>query len=147
MNRLFIMSTLFQYSKNVWLVPPLNSCYHFPPFHQEDQKTSAESTLHSVTKEPDLCDLGFYSYFEKGCRKNVHVTIPKCNMGYDQYTVPDTLAVEPTFVATYVHGLSCHFFKFLWRTLNFKTTHNTFRDCRVHFFRQPFSKYLYTFSQ
>ena len=22
-------------------------------------------------------------------------------------------------------------------------THNTFRDCRVHFFRQPFSKELY----
>ena len=40
-----------------------------------------------------------YSYFEKGCRKNVHPTIPKGNMGYDQYTVPDTVAVEPTFVA------------------------------------------------
>ena len=31
--------------------------------------------------------------------KNVHTTIPKGNMGYDQYTVPDTVAVEPTFVA------------------------------------------------
>ena len=41
-----------------------------------------------------------YSYFEKGCRKkNVHTTIPKGNMGHDQYTVPDTVAVEPTFVA------------------------------------------------
>ena len=40
-----------------------------------------------------------YSYFKKGCRKNVHSTIPKGNMGYDQYTVPDTEAVEPTFVA------------------------------------------------
>ena len=29
-----------------------------------------------------------YSYFEKGCRKNVHATIAKGNMGYDQYTVP-----------------------------------------------------------
>ena len=51
--------------------------------------------------------------------KHVHATIPKGNMGYDQYTVPDTVAVEPTFVAflqhsqTYVHGLSCHSFKFL----------------------------------
>ena len=26
-----------------------------------------------------------------------------------------------------------------------KTAHNTFRDCRVHFFRQPFSKQLYTY--
>ena len=31
--------------------------------------------------------------------KNVHATTPKGNMGYDQYTVPDTVAVEPTFVA------------------------------------------------
>ena len=40
-----------------------------------------------------------YSYFEKGCRKNVYATIPRGNMGYVQYTVPDTVAVEPTFVA------------------------------------------------
>ena len=31
--------------------------------------------------------------------KNVHATIPIGNMGYAQYTVPDTVAVEPTFVA------------------------------------------------
>ena len=35
----------------------------------------------------------------KVVRKNVHTTIPKGNMGYDQYTVPDTVAMEPTFVA------------------------------------------------
>ena len=29
---------------------------------------------------------------------NAHVTIPKGNMGYDEYTVPDTVALEPTFV-------------------------------------------------
>ena len=31
--------------------------------------------------------------------KNVPATIPEGNMGYDQYTVPDLVAVEPTFVA------------------------------------------------
>ena len=31
--------------------------------------------------------------------KHVHATIPKSNMGYGQYTVPDTVAVEPSFVA------------------------------------------------
>ena len=31
--------------------------------------------------------------------KNVRATIPKGNIGYDQYTVPDTVAVEPTFDA------------------------------------------------
>ena len=30
--------------------------------------------------------------------KNVHATIPKGNVGYNQYTVPDTVAVELTFV-------------------------------------------------
>ena len=32
-------------------------------------------------------------------KEKVHATILKGNMGYDQYTVPDTVAVEPTFVA------------------------------------------------
>ena len=31
--------------------------------------------------------------------KTLHATIPKGNTGYDQYTVPDTVAVEPTFAA------------------------------------------------
>ena len=39
-----------------------------------------------------------YSYFEKGCRKKCARDNPESNMGYDQYTVPDTVAVEPTFV-------------------------------------------------
>ena len=44
----------------------------------------------------------FHSYFGKGCRKNVLATIddkPAGYMEYDQYTVPDTVAVEPTIVA------------------------------------------------
>ena len=49
----------------------------------------------------------------------MHATITKGNMGYEQYAVPDTVAVELTFVAflshsqTYVHGLLCHSFQFL----------------------------------
>ena len=45
-----------------------------------------------------------YSFFEKGCRKNVHATIPKGNMGYDQYTVPDAVAVELTFDAFFLQS-------------------------------------------
>ena len=30
--------------------------------------------------------------------KNVHATIPKGDMGYNQNTVPDIVAVEPSFV-------------------------------------------------
>ena len=29
----------------------------------------------------------------------MHATIPKGDMGYDQYTIPDTAAVEVTFAA------------------------------------------------
>ena len=30
----------------------------------------------------------------------MHTAISKGNMGYDQYTVSDTVAVEPTFAAS-----------------------------------------------
>ena len=36
---------------------------------------------------------------EKSEKKPALATIPKDKLGYDQYTVPDTVAVEPTFVA------------------------------------------------
>ena len=32
--------------------------------------------------------------------KKGHATIPKGNMGYDQYTVSETVAVETTFAAS-----------------------------------------------
>ena len=37
------------------------------------------------------------------------------------------------------------FFQISLKNFELKTTHSTFRDCRMHFFRQPFSKYLYIF--
>ena len=72
----------------------------------------------------------FWLYFDvtmytaisrKVVRKIVHATIPKGDVGYDQYTVPvvpDTVAIESTFVAflkhsqTDVHGLKRPFFRF-----------------------------------
>ena len=41
----------------------------------------------------------FTAILRKVVGKYVHATIPKGNMGYDQYTVPGFVAVEPTFVA------------------------------------------------
>ena len=65
-----------------------------------------------------------YSYFKKGCRKNVHTAIPKGSMGYDQYTVSDNrtcrtyfccfpLALANTFPWPFVLILS-NFFKEQW---------------------------------
>ena len=55
--------------------------------------------IHMHVASQNLTHSHVYSYFEKGCGKNVHATIPKDNMGYYQYTVPDTVAVKLTFVA------------------------------------------------
>ena len=79
-------------------------------------------------------------------RKNVHATIPKGNMGYVKYTVPDPVVVEPTFccfplaLADIRPWLLLPFFQVSLKNSALKTTHNTFRGCRVHFIRQPFSK-------
>ena len=62
----------------------------------------ARSTRSFFLRRARSSGIIIYGYFEKGCRKNVHATIPKGNMGYDQYTVPDipdTVAVENTVVA------------------------------------------------
>ena len=42
---------------------------------------------------------GIQPFRERLLEKNVHATIPKGNMGYVQYTVPDIVAVKPTFVS------------------------------------------------
>ena len=46
-------------------------------------------------KRTSLSKFFFIQLFrERLSKKNVHATIPKGNMGYVQYTVPDTVAVE-----------------------------------------------------
>ena len=78
----------------------------------------------------------------------MHATIPKGNMGYDQYAVPGTVAVESSIVAFLQHSQTLRlwplvlFFQISLKNSELKTTHNTFRDCRMHFSQQPFSKYL-----
>ena len=63
-------------------------------------------------------------------------------MGYDQYTIPDTVAVQITFVAFPLANANLSpwslvpFLQISLKKRELKTTHNTFRDCRVHFFRQ-----------
>ena len=58
----------------------------------------------------------------KVVRKNVHAAIPKGNMGYDQYMVPDTDLTNLLLLISFTtcSHMSCHFFKFLWKTVNSK---------------------------
>ena len=41
----------------------------------------------------------YIQIFRKVVGKIMHATIPNGNMGYDQYAVPDTVAVESSIVA------------------------------------------------
>ena len=65
-------------------------------------------------------------FWERLSEKNVHATIPKGNMGYDQYTVPNDCSCQ-TYFCCFPLALenicpwpACHSFKFLWRTVHSK---------------------------
>ena len=75
--------------------------------------------------------------------KTVHATIPKGNMGYDQYTVPDTscrtyFCCFPSALANIYPWPLVPFSQISLKNSELKTAHNTFRDCRVHFFSTTF---------
>ena len=71
--------------------------------------------------------------------KKVHATIPKGIMGYAQYTVSDDCSCRTYFccfhlaLANICPWPSVPFFQISLKNSALKTTHNTFRDCRVHF--------------
>ena len=46
-----------------------------------------------------ICTLAYTAISRRVVGKNVHATIPKGNLGYDQYTVPDTVAVKTSSAA------------------------------------------------
>ena len=70
-------------------------------------------------------------------------------MGYDQYTVPNDCSCQtyfccfPLAFANICPWPLMPFFQISLENRADKTTHNTLRDCRMHFFRQLFSKQLY----
>ena len=106
--------------------------------------TSTDPCLYPCTK----CSCRDTAFSRKVVGKSVHATIPNSTMGYDQYTVPlqlSNLLLLLSF-STRKHmsmaGLML-FFQISFKNSELKTTHNTYRDCRVHFFGQPFSKQLY----
>ena len=72
----------------------------------------------------------------------------KVIMGYNQYTVPDDCSCR-TYFCCFPLALAnirplplVPFFQ-----ISLENGHSTFRHFRVHFFRQPFSKELYEYSQ
>ena len=82
----------------------------------------------------------------KVVEKNVHATIPKGNMGYYQFTVPDTscrtyFCYFPLALANiYPWPLDLlPFCQISFKNSELETVHNmTSWDCRVHFFPTTF---------
>ena len=78
--------------------------------------------------------------------RNVHATILKGNMGYDQYTVRNDWSCRtyfcyfPLVLTNICPWPPVPFFQISLKKSAHKATHNTFRGCCVHFFGQPFSK-------
>ena len=91
---------------------------------------------------------GYTAISRKVVAKTVYATIPKGNMGYDQYSCSWHCSCRtyfccfPLALANILPWPLVPFFEISLKNSELKTTHNTFRDCRVHFFRQPFSKQL-----
>ena len=84
-----------------------------------------------------------YSYFEKGCRKKCVRDNPERLYGiwlnkiwYDRTYI----SCFPLALANICPWPLVPFIQIALKNSAVKTTHNTFLDCRVHFFRQPFSK-------
>ena len=74
-------------------------------------------------------------------------------MGYNQYTCSWQCSCRayfccfPLALANIRPWPLLPFCEIYLKKSELKTTHNTFPDCRVHFFRQPFSKQLYVYNQ
>ena len=58
-----------------------------------------QAALSKLTLMGNPAGFQYTAISRKVVGRDVHAAIPKGNMGYDQYTVPDSVAVEPTFVA------------------------------------------------
>ena len=85
-----------------------------------------------------------HSYFEKGCPQKCARDVPErkygiwsihrsrhCSCQHIFFCFPSARAnIRPWPLVP--------FFQISLKNSKLKTTHNTFRDCRVHFFRQPF---------
>ena len=82
---------------NKFICTPLKIFLHD---HQSKTKESKFICLTFFTLSLVFVSYLYTAISRKVVGKNVHATIPKGNMGYVQYTVPDTVAVEPTFVAS-----------------------------------------------
>ena len=98
----------------------------------EASSRGAVNFTFTATYGRKLC-AGYTATSRKVVGKNVHSTTQRVSMGYDQYTVPHTVAIEPT-VFVFIIALAnarqwtlLPFFQISLKNSELKNTHNTFR--------------------
>ena len=89
--------------------------------------------------------LSYIHLFQERLSEKMSTRQSRGNMGYGQFTVPDTVAFEPTCYFPLAVANICPwplvpFSQIYLKNSELKTIYNTFRNCGVHFFRQPFLK-------
>ena len=91
--------------------------------------TSKSIALSALRTFPSTLNI---QLFREVVAKNVHATIPKGNMGCDQYTVPDDRSCRiylwcfPLALANIFPWPQVPFFQISLKKSELKTTHNTF---------------------
>jgi len=136
------------------LCPEMHAMAILAKNHQmagENLNEVTRSAPYKVEKVIKMVNLSLQLFQERLIvAKTVHAIIPNCNMGYDQYTCSwqfscwTYFCCFPLALANIRPWPLMPFFEIYLKNSELRTTHNTFPDCCVHFFRQPFSKQLYT---
>ena len=142
-------------ASTLWVDSAITDSYSGPILTKKNRKRRERDSAsfpanHARSVRARTMQMFWYSYFEKGCRTKWALDNPErqygiwlihgswhCSCGTYIYCFPLALAdIRPwPFVP---------FFQISLKNSELKTTYNTFRDCRRHFFREPFSKKLYT---
>ena len=124
------------------------NCTHFR--HPTDEQLRHVDISFLATKK--ICSLSTLNFYIQLFRERLSVKMCTRQSRHVIWDMINTLflttAVEPIFLLPLALAKICPwplvpFFQFSLENRADKTTHNTFRDCREHFFRQPFSKQLY----
>ena len=94
------------------------------------------------SSKSNICVI-YTSISRKVVGKNVHARTQTGSMGYDQYTVPHSVAIEPTvFVFLALANVRqwplVPFFQISLKNSELKNTHNTFRGLSLALFSTTF---------
>ena len=105
---------------------------------QASTRGAVNSITFTATCGRKLCT-GYTAISRKVVGKNVHATTQTGSMGYDQYTVPHSVDIEPTvFVFLALANVRqwplVPFFQISLKNSELKNTHNTFRGLSLAFF-------------